>query len=195
MTFYAVATWALAVGLSGGWSVATFKTFFYFGAIANIPLLAAGAVHLNASATTARRFTVGVVVFLVLGGLVVLATPLQRAIEGDAIPEGSDLFEFTTTLGGMSLPGPRVFAAIAGGLGTILIVVLAVRSVWRTWRPARRIAVGNLLIVAGVLAPASGGSLVALGEGGGLAASLLAGAILLWSGFRVATSEREPAAT
>ena len=52
------------------------------------------------------------------------------------------------------------------------------------------LAVGNLLIVAGVLAPALGGSLTALGEGTALAFSLLVGAVLLWFGYHVAVSAR-----
>ena len=78
MGMYALATWSLAVGLGWGWSEATFKSFFYFGAIANIPLLAAGSVHLNASPRAARWFTIGVSASLALAdrhGLKSIALP------------------------------------------------------------------------------------------------------------------------
>ena len=63
-------------------------------------------------------------------------------------------------------------------------------SAVRSWSSNRRLAGGNLLIVLGALAPAAGGSLTAVGEGGGLALSLLLGAALLYSGYRMAVSAR-----
>ena len=195
MAMYALATWSLAVGLAAGWTVATFKSFYYFGAIANIPLLAAGSVYLNASTRVARWFTIAVAVFLVLGAVVVLAAPVDGLVPRDEIPEGSDLFSYGLAAGSVSVPGPRLFAAVAGGLGTLTIVVLAAVAVVRTWAKARRLAVGNLLIVLGVLVLASAGSLTALGEAGGLALSLLVGAVLLWSGYRVASAHRPPGLT
>jgi hypothetical protein len=187
---YAVATWSLAIGLIWGWEVANFKTFYYFGAIANIPLLAAGSVHLNASARFARGFTVGVGIFLVLGALAVLAAPIEEAIVSDGVPEGSEVLGYSVTVGGINLPGPRFFAAIAGGVGSILIVGFSVVAIWSNRRSSPNVALGNLLIVLGTLAPAMGGSLTALGEAAGLALSLLAGAVLLWSGYRLATRAR-----
>jgi hypothetical protein len=187
MTLYAIATWSLAIGLGAGWEEASFKSFYYFGAIANIPLLAAGSVHLNASPGFARRFTIGVAVFLFLGAVAVLAADVDGTISTEGVPEGSSAFGYSMAVGEVSLPGPRLFAAIAGSVGTVVIIGFALAAVWRTRRTKPNVALGNVLIVLGTLAPAMGGSLTALGEAGGLALSLLAGAVLLWSGYRVAT--------
>ena len=78
------------------------------------------------------------------------------------------------------------YAAIAGGLGTIIVIGLAALSIVRR-RSDRNAVRGNVLIILGTLAPAFGGSLTALGEGSAFAVSLLIGAALLWAGYRVAT--------
>ncbi len=191
MGMYALATWALVVGLAGGWSDTSFRVFYLFGAIANIPLLALGSIMLGASERTARRSTVVVIAFLGLATWITMAAPAVGNIADVGIPEGSEVFEAgMTEIDGAPLPSPRVFAAIAGGLGTLVIVGLAVRAILVHRRGNRRIVLGNILIVLGTLAPATGGSLTALGEGGGFAISLLVGALLLWAGYRTASGVR-----
>ena len=190
MAMYALATWSLAIGLGFGWNELSFKTFYYFGGIANIPLLAAGSVHLNASRRVARGFTNGVSVFLALGAFAVVLAPVSGGFPGSGVPEGSDIFEFSMTVGGVGVPGPRLFAAIAGGGGTLIIMWFSLTAIVKTWRKRPRVALGNLLIVIGVLVPASAGSLTAFGEANALAFSLLVGAVLLWSGYRIAISGR-----
>ena len=44
--FFSVAAFALAAGAALGWSEATFKVFYLFGAIVNVPFLALGTVYL-----------------------------------------------------------------------------------------------------------------------------------------------------
>ena len=188
MTLYAIATWALVVGLASGWSDTIFRVFFLFGAIANIPLLALGSIMLTSSEKAARRATVVVIAFLGLATWITMAAPAVGEIAGVGIPEGSQVFEAgMTEIDGAPLPSPRTFAAVAGGVGTLVVVSLAIRSIVRLRRTNPRIALGNVLIILGILAPATGGSLTALGENGGFALSLLAGAVLLWAGYRIAT--------
>ena len=174
MAAYALATWALVIGLGFGWSVATFKAFYFLGAIANIPLLASGSVYLVLGERVGRWFLTAALVWIAIGLVLVVASPLTAAVEAGGIPEGRDLF---------GAAGPRIVAAVSGAVGTIVIVGLALN---------RRLAVGNLLIMAGVLSPALGGSLTGLGESATLTLSLLVGAVLLWSGYRVASGARRP---
>lgn len=191
MGMYALATWALVVGLANGWSDTSFRVFYLLGAIANIPLLALGSIMLAASERTARRSTVAVIAFLGLATWVTMAAPAVGDIAAVGIPEGSEVFEAgMTEIDGAPLPSPRLFAAVAGGLGTVVIVGLALRAIVVHRGGNRRIVIGNLLIVLGTLAPATGGSLTALGEGGGFAISLLVGAMLLWAGYRTASGVR-----
>jgi len=191
MGWYAIATWALAVGLWVGWTGAGFRIFYLFGAIANIPFLAAGSVALGAGERTGRRFAVAVAVFVALGAVAVVAAPLRTAPDTIGVPEGSELFAFGIDAGPVTLPGPRVFAVIAGALGTVVLVGFAAASAVRAWRTNRRLAASNLLIVGGAVAPATGGSLAALGEGAALAMSLLVGAVLLYLGYRIAGAARQ----
>ena len=192
MSFFSLATWALVLGLGAGWNDTSFRVFYFFGGIANIPLLALGSVYLTAGARPGAWVRNLVIAVLAAGAWVTMTAVPLTPIEDVGIPEGSEVFDMpiNEVEGGLSLPSPRVFAALAGGLGTVTIVLLAAWSARRTWRANRRVAYGNLLIVGGTLAPATGGSLTALGETGGFALSLLIGAVLLWLGYRVATSRR-----
>jgi hypothetical protein len=189
---YALASWALVLGLAVGWGATSFRLFYWLGAIVNIPLLAAGSVFLVLGPIAGRRFAYGVGIWSVLGATATWLAPLKGSAETDGIPAGKELFDFIIEVGGISVPGPRVFAAIAGGVATLVIVGLAGYSAIKSWRSNRRLAIGNLLIVLGTLAPASGGSLTALGEAAGFAVALLIGAVLLWTGYRVATGSRRP---
>jgi hypothetical protein len=130
-------------------------------------------------------------IWSLLGAAATWLAPLTGSTTTDGIPEGKELFDFIIEVGGVSVPGPRVFAAAAGGLATLIIVGLAAYSAMKFWTSNRRLASGNLLIVFGTLAPAFGGSLTALGEAAGFAVALLIGAVLLWTGYRVATGSRQ----
>lgn len=194
MGAYALATWALVIGLLAGWSPTSFRVFYWLGAIVNIPVLAAGSVFLVLGAKAGRRFAWGVAAWSALGAAATWLAPLTSAVEKGGIPEGSELFDWTVDIAGIAIPGPRIFAATAGAVATLIIVGLAAYSAIKFWTTNRRLATGNALIVLGTLAPASGGSLTALGEAGGFAVALLVGAILLWSGYRVAAGARRPVA-
>lgn len=184
---YALATWALVAGLALGWTSLSFRMFYFFGAVANIPLLAAGSIAL-ASERIGRVALKITVLWIVFGFFSVFLAPFSDLLPADGIPEGSEVLGFTFMIDALTLPGPRMFAAISGAVGTIIVVGLAVVSAVRSWTSNRRRAYGNLLIVAGTLAPAFGGSLTALGESVALSVSLAVGIVLLYSGYRLASS-------
>lgn len=186
---YALATWALAIGLGFGWTSFTFRSFYFLGAIANIALLAAGSIALH-SVTWGKRSMNVTALWLVFGFFATFLAPFTHPLPGSGIPEGSEVFGFTFALEALTLPGPRMFAAISGGVGSIIIIVLALVTVVRSWKTMRRLAYGNLLIVAGVLVPATGGSLTALGESAALSLTLTVGILLLWWGYKMASGTR-----
>ena len=188
MAAFTVATVALAVGLAFGWTSFGFRVFYLLGAIVNIPILAAGSVALVVGEEVGRRFAAAVAGFSLAGAVAVFSASLTTGLDDLGVPAGSELFDWTLPVGGLALPGPRVFAVIAGSLGTLIVVALAFVSAVRWWSSERRRAVANVFIVGGVAAPALGGSLTALGEGGGLAVSLLVGAVLLYIGFVMASA-------
>jgi hypothetical protein len=193
MALYAGATWALVFGLAFGWSAFGFKVFYLLGAIANIPLLAAGSVALVVGDAWGRRFAKFVAGFVLLGTVAVAIAPLESSVQGVGIPEGSELFDFVIHIGSLSVPGPRVFAIAAGAVGTVVLVGFALVSALRAWSSNRQLALGNMLIVGGAVAPAVGGSMTAVGEGAALALSLAVGAVMLYSGYRVAVAARRKA--
>jgi hypothetical protein len=190
--FFALATWALALGLGSGWDDTSFRVFFYLGAIATVPVLALGSVYLAFGDRAGARWRNAVLAFLAAGAWVTMTAVPLTAVADVGVPEGSEVFEFPLNEvdGGASLPSPRLFAAVGTGLGATAILVLAARATAKTWRTNRRVAFGNLFIVAGTLAASAGGSLTALGEGGSFAVSLLAASVLLWVGYRIASGRR-----
>jgi len=190
---YALGSWALFVGLLMGWTSLSFRNFYFFGAIANIPLLAAGSIALVVSERAARRFLTPTMLWVVLGFFATFLAPFIEVLPVDTVPEGSEVFGFTFALEAMTLPGPRLFAAVSGAVGSVVIVGLSLISVLRSLRSNRRLALANVLIIAGAIVPALGGTLTALGDSTALALSLGVGIILLWIGYRMATSARHPA--
>ncbi len=186
---YSIATWALVFGLAFGWSSFSFRSFYFFGAIANIPLLAAGSIAL-ANDRAGRVALHVTTLWIVLGFFATFLAPFVGALPASGIPEGSEVFGFTFSIDALTLPGPRMFAAISGSVGTIIVVGLALTTAVRVRRQSPQLARGNMLIVAGVLVPAIGGSLTALGESAALSVSLAVGIILLWWGYRLASGAR-----
>ncbi|MGI9667623.1 MAG: hypothetical protein ACR2N2_11125 [Acidimicrobiia bacterium] len=186
---FAVATWALVAGLALGWTSTSFRIFYFFGGIANIPLLAAGSIALASERGGRIAYRI-VGVWLVFGFFATFLAPLNGALPTGHIPEGSEVFSFTFAIDALTLPGPRVFAAVSGGVGTIVIIGLSTVTVFRSWTTNRRLAYGNLLIIGGVIAPALGGSLTAIGRSSALALSLAVGIVLLWGGYRMASGAK-----
>ncbi len=86
--------------------------------------------------------------------------------------------------------GPRLFAIIGGAMGATILAVLSIVSIFRFWKTNRRIVWGNLLILGGTVAAASGGTGLALGESSAFALSLLVAVTLIWAGYRVASGGR-----
>jgi len=180
MTMFAIATWAFYLGLTLGWTGSIYRTFYLFGAILNIPFLALGSMFL----VVGRRS--GHVMAIALGALTAISTTLTATVEfANPLPETGVPHEVFA-----SGFGPRLFAIIGGATGSTILVILALVSAFRFWRKNRNIVWGNLLIVAGTVAAASGGTGLALGESSAFAVSLLTAVTLIWAGYRVASGGR-----
>lgn len=182
--FFAAATWALFFGVAFGWTSATFRAFYLFGGIVNVPILALGSMFLVVGRRSGHAMLLLLFPLFAISVPMTLAEPFVGPVPETGVPAGSELFARGF--------GPRMWAAVSGGLGTTVLIVLAVVSVIRFWRKDRRIVGANLLIVAGTAAAAGGGTGLALGEAGWFAVSLLAASTLIWAGFRVAQGARAP---
>lgn len=180
MTMFAVATWALFVGVTFGWTGPIYRTFFLFGAVLNIPFLALGSMFLVVGKRSGHVMTIAIAAFATIATTLTLTVPFQHHLPEGGVPQ--DMFA-----GGF---GPRLFAIIGGAVGGTILIVLALVSLIRFWNKDRRIVWGNALILAGTLAAAWGGTGVALGEAGGFALSLLIAVTLIWAGYRVTSGGR-----
>jgi hypothetical protein len=185
LTMFAFAAAALALGSSNGWGQGSYRFFFLFGAVLDVPWLALGTVDLLLGPVVGRRAQWFVVFFSGLAVGVVLSAPMH-AVAGTTIPVASQVFGAF----------PRVLAAVGSGIGATVILVGAVVSGVRYARDrsqpgsARR-AGANTLIAAGTLVLSSGGLLQGfVGHDEAFATTLAVGISVLYAGFRVA--DRRP---
>ena len=183
MGCFAIATWALYAGTAFGWNSASYRTFFLFGAIVNIPVLALGSMFLVVGKRAGHIMLMLLFPFLAIAIPMTLAQPFDAApLPVEGVPGGREVWA--------EMLGPRLWAAIGGGMGATIIIGAAIVTIFRFWRRNRRLVLGNLMIVAGTLAASAGGSILAVGIEWGFAGFLLAAAALIWGGFRVAVSAR-----
>jgi hypothetical protein len=159
---YAVAAAAIAWGEAAGWDDRAFRVYYAAGGLLTAPLLGAGSLLL-AGRRRAAPIALAYVGFAVG---VALAVPVHGAFAAHGIPAAQDHLDF--------LPA-RLLAIVANVLGTLAVVVVALRSF-------RRRPLGNGLIIAGIAAAAAGSGLAGLGAAGS-AIGIAVGAVLLYAGF------------
>ncbi|MGZ6975784.1 MAG: hypothetical protein ACXVKQ_17710 [Acidimicrobiia bacterium] len=182
LAMFALASAALATGVSTGWDNGLFRVFFLLGAVLTVPWLALGTVYLLAGRSVGRRVQWGLVFFSGLATGVLLTAPIDGPIHGDAIPVGSDVFGVF----------PRVLAAVGSGVGAVVIIVGALWSAWRFARSRTtpgngRRAAANLLIAAGTLVLSSGGLIQGFaGKDEAFVLTLATGIVVIYIGFLVA---------
>ena len=187
MAMFAIAAWALFSALTWGWNGFNYRVFFLFGAVLNIPFLALGSVFLSVGKRAGHIMVVGLFGYSAMATTLVTATPFARSLPTGGIP--ADIFPSIAEAGF----GPRLLAAIGGGLGTTVLIWAALWGAIRFRKSNPRRAVANLVITAGVLAAALGGTLLGfLHESSAFSISLLAAAVLIWWGYRLAKSPTEP---
>lgn len=159
---YAVAAGAIAWGEAAQWDDRAFRVYYASGALLTAPLLGVGSLLL---ARWKRAAAAG----LLYAGLAVgvaIAMPVHGSFAQHGLPPAQDHLAL--------VPG-RLLAIAANSLGTLAVVVVAIRSI-------RRRPLGNTLIVLGVAAAAVGSGIAGLGAGGA-AIGIAAGAALLYAGF------------
>jgi hypothetical protein len=192
LLMFAIASGSLWLASGLGWDAPTFRVFFLFGAILNVPWLALGTVYLLGGERWGRPSAIGLALVSMYAAGVMTVAPLLAPVPEDGLPKGSDLFG----------PLPRVLAAVGSGVGAVVVVGGAVLSAWRLrrgrWRSAAasgpvvapgRLALGNLVIALGTLVLSASGTLAArVGELEAFELTLLIGVSLLFVGFLVATS-------
>src|SRR4029450_11504116 len=71
LSMFTAASLALTAGVVAGWHPLSFKLYYLFGAILNVPWLALGTVELLAGASVRRAYLAGLAVFTVLSVVLV----------------------------------------------------------------------------------------------------------------------------
>jgi hypothetical protein len=175
---FALASALLALGTSNGWDRGTFRIFYLFGAVLNVPWLALGSVALLLGPDIARRARWFLVFFSGLATGMLLSAPMQ-AVRGTAIPVGKDVFG----------TGPRALAAVGSGVGATAILAGAVWSAVRYARNRRRgeegrLAIANGLVALGTLLLSAGGLVQGIvGDDEAFTLTLALGIAVIYAGF------------
>ena len=102
MAMFAVATWALFIGVTFGWTGTLYRTFFLFGAVLNILFLALGSMFLVVGPRAGHVMTIAIGAFAAISVTLTLTVPFQQQLPDGGIPHDV----FATGF------GPRLFAAV-----------------------------------------------------------------------------------
>lgn len=187
LLFYGIGTLS-EVSLSLTYNIFVLKIWYLTGAMLTAAWLGQGTVHLlirKGSAARVTTWVLGAVSALAL--FLVLSAPSLSGNYEIARPASEQYKDFLTR-GGLT-----VFLTILLNIyGTLTLVGGAIYSAFLFWRKrilANRMF-GNVLIAAGALSPAVGGSMLKAGLGDMLYLSEFVGAILMYIGFVMATSGR-----
>ncbi|HEY4377583.1 MAG TPA: hypothetical protein VGM93_10505, partial [Acidimicrobiales bacterium] len=190
---FAAGSLALLAATGLGWDQWSFRAFYLFGGILNVPFLALGTVYLLAGEQVGRRATQAVVVLAAFATGVILMAPLHGRIDPHAFPDGKDHFGVL----------PRVLAGVGSGVAATVIIAGALWSAWRLLRhrtsggavSAGRLAAANVLIAVGTLVISAKQLFEALGDKEtAFAAAVAVGILLIFVGFLLTNTEA-PAAT
>jgi hypothetical protein len=185
LSMFTVASLALTAGVVAGWSPVSFKLYYLFGAVLNVPWLALGTVELLAGPAARRAYLAALAAFtLVSVVLVAMARVTAADLAGRLLPEGKEFLPVAV----------RVLAVVGNTVGTLVVVGGAVASglAMRSRRELRPRFEGTLLIALGVLLAASGGVLAFLASSDKLALGLAIGASVMYLGFRRASAPARP---
>jgi len=174
--------------LSLTFNVFVLKIWYLSGAMLTAAWLGMGTVHLlirKGSAAQILTWILAAVSALAL--FLVLSAP---ALGGsyDVTHPASEQYKDILTRGGITI----LLTILLNIYGTLTLVGGAIYSAFLFWRKkilANRMF-GNILIAAGALSPAMGGSLLKAGLADMLYISEFVGAILMYIGFMMATSDK-----
>jgi hypothetical protein len=175
------------------WSPLVFRLWYIGGALLTAAWLGQGTVYLLVRRdNVAHLLMIGLVAASALAVVITFTTPL----DGSAFTIGTDLSAQYKQI----LPEGatvRFLTPLFNVYGTLWLVGGAAYSAWIFWRKHVLLhrVIGNVLIAAGAMAPAIGGSLSRLGASEFLYVSELLGAVLMFVGFLRATTPmvaREP---
>lgn len=194
MALFFVAAMSLWWAEARGWSTMSFRMFFAFGAVVNVPWLGLGTVYLLAGRRIGDVTMRSLLVFTGFALGVVFTAPLHGTIDPHVMPTGKEHFDAL----------PRILAAVGSAVPATVIFAGAAWSAWRVLRGAtpavtasatrnvfspRRLALGNILIALGAMILSASGTFSGrLGADRSFAITLALGISVLFAGFLVASN-------
>jgi len=183
--FYGLGTLSeVILGLT--FNVAVLKIWYLTGAMLTAAWLGMGTVHLLIRKGNAATLLTWVLTAVsVLAAILVFAASAMSSSYNVALPV-SEQYKDILTRSGMTI----LLTILLNIYGTLTLVGGAIYSAFLFWRKkilANRMF-GNILIAAGALSPAMGGTFLRAGLTDFLYLSELIGAILMFIGFFMATS-------
>jgi len=185
MVFYGLGGFCEGYYGAFGWNSLIFRLWYLVGAVLVAAWLGQGTVYL----LVRRKWANVLMVLLALGSLYaairVFTAELDPSLMTTSVHTGSELSGHAIVTSGV-----RALTPIFNLYGTITLVGGALYSAWIFWRKRVLLhrTIGNILIAAGALLPAFGGTFSRMGFSGALYVSELLGAVLLFIGFLRATT-------
>lgn len=193
LVMYGIASVAVVAGVARGWSRGEFEVYWAFGAVLNVPFLAAGELMLLIRNRTVHLVLAVLLVFLVAYTFSVLrGASYDPAALAEQLPSGKDVFGDGTAAHRLpqliSIPS---YLVLLGG------------ALWSAWtmrgRPELRDRFyGTLLIALGATVVAGGATFAAYGNVWGFCLTLVVGIVIMFLGFlrasRTAPAEAPPPA-
>ena len=204
MAMFAIASFVVMYGTSQGWDATSYKVFYIFGAMLNVPWLALGSIALLNKRELTLPALVIVLVLSFFGFFKVVASHPCEAIVGPSghqtcqpaastnienrvfgrkdIPSGSDVWRKDHSVRSLAIWFSTVAYLIV--LGIALLTSRTRKGV----APPRERVRANLLIVIGVTIVAIGSTaLVKYGRGAAFSVTLAAGVTVMFVGFLLAS--------
>jgi len=185
MVFYGIGGFCEGFYGAFGWNPVIYRLWYLFGAILVAAWLGQGTVYLLAKKRWANILMVILVIGSLYGAYMVFNAELDPALLTTSLHTGSELSGHAIITDGV-----RSLTPIFNLYGTVFLVGGAVYSAWIFFRKRVLLhrTIGNILIAVGAIAPAFGGAFSRMGVPAALYIGELVGAILMFIGFRRATT-------
>ena len=185
MVFYGIGGFCEGYYGAFGWNPLIFRLWYLFGAILVAAWLGQGTVYLLAKKKWANATLAILILGSLYGAFKVFTAQLDPTLLTTSVHTGSELSGHAITSSGV-----RVLTPLFNMYGTVTLVGGAIWSAWIFYRKRVLLhrTIGNILIAAGALAPAFGGSFSRLGVSGALYIGELIGVLLMFAGFLRATT-------
>lgn len=182
LAMFALASMAAAVGALAGWAPFTFRVYYLFGAVVNVPVLALGTIYLMALRRVADVAMILIAVASVVAAVIVFQAELnEAALVARGIPRGSEVLS----------EGVRLLSRYFSIIGFLVVVGGALWSAVKLARKRqpqlKRLAAANMFIAVGTTVVAIASEMARLASGSVedlvFSAGLFLGVSLMFTGF------------